>query len=152
MEKSQFDNLEVRFPHSYTYNDILMIPQYTEIQSRSECVVKSMFSKNIPLLVPLVSSPMDTVTEHKMAIGMARSGGIGVIHRFMSIKDQVRMVKKVKRAENFIIREPYMVDINESIDNLMEVKRDLGITSFLVTDLPLEKKMSFDEDAFDSSF
>ena len=103
MEKINFTNLETKFPHSYTYNDILMIPQYTEINSRKECQVTSKFSKNIPLLIPLVSSPMDTVTEHKMAIGMARNGGIGVIHRFMSIKDQVKMVKKVKRAENFII-------------------------------------------------
>ena len=62
------------------------------------------------------------------------------------------MVRKVKRAENFIIREPYMVDQNESIDKLMEIKRELGITSFLVTDLPLEKKLSMDDDGFDSFF
>ena len=114
-----------------------MIPQYTEVNSRKECQVVSKFSKNIPLLIPLVSSPMDTVTEHDMAIGMARNGGIGVIHRFMSIKDQVRMVKKVKRAENFIIQEPYLVDENESIEKILNIKQDLGIQSFLVTDIPL---------------
>ena len=81
-----------------------MIPQYTDIKSRKHCDVSSFFSKNVPLKVPLVSSPMDTVTEYQMAIDMARNGGIGVIHRFMSIKEQVSMIKRVKRAENFIIR------------------------------------------------
>ncbi len=80
-----------------------MVPQYSDITTRKDCVVESLFSKNVPLKVPLVASPMDTVTEHRMAIGMARSGGIGVLHRFCSIKEQVEMLKKVKRAENFII-------------------------------------------------
>lgn len=80
-----------------------MIPQYTEIMSRKECIVESWFSKNIPLKVPIVSSPMDSVTENQMAIEMARNGGIGVLHRYNSIQEQVDMVKKVKRAENYII-------------------------------------------------
>ncbi len=90
MEKivNDFNEFQVNFPQSYTYNDLLLIPQYTDINSRSLCNVSSKFSKNIPLVVPLVSSPMDTVTEYKMAVGMARSGGIGVIHRFMSITEQ----------------------------------------------------------------
>jgi IMP dehydrogenase len=104
--------------------------------SRTHCSVESKFSKNIPLKTPLVSSPMDTVTEDQMAIGMARNGGIGVIHRFCSIEDQVKMVRRVKRAENYIIQQPYMIDINESIEKVKEIKRDLGITSFLVTNLP----------------
>lgn len=62
------------------------------------------------------------------------------------------MVKKVKRAENFIIREPYLVDQNESIDKIMEIKRDLGITSFLVTDLPEKRSMSLDEEDFEKNF
>ena len=94
---------EKNFPKSYTYNDILMIPQFTDIKSRSHCNLESHFSKNIPLKIPLVSSPMDTVTEDQMAIGMARCGGIGVIHRFCSIEDQVKMIQNIKRAENYII-------------------------------------------------
>jgi len=64
-----------------------MVPQYSEITSRSQCIVKTWFSKNVPLNVPIVSSPMDTVTEEKLAKEMARCGGLGVIHRFMSIED-----------------------------------------------------------------
>lgn len=134
------------FPKSYTYGDLLMIPQYTEISSRKNCVVKSKFSRNVPLMIPLVSSCMDTVTEHKMAIGMARSGGIGVIHRYQNICDQVKMIRKVKRAENFIIKEPYIVDENTTIEKLLEIKKDLGIKSFLVTKLPKDRKFSVDID------
>lgn len=75
------------FISSYTFNDILMIPQYSEISSRKECIVESWFSRNVPLKIPIVSSPMDSVTEDEMAIEMARNGGIGVIHRFNSISE-----------------------------------------------------------------
>ena len=88
---------------------------------------------------------MDTVTEHNMAIGMARNGGIGCIHRFCSISEQVRMVKKVKRAENFIIRAPYIIDQNASIEELNKIREDLGVGSFLVTSLK-DAKYSFDLD------
>lgn len=70
-----------------TFNDVLMVPQYSDINSRSECIVKTKFSKNIPLNVPIVSSPMDTVTEFKMAKEMAKCGGLGIIHRFLPIHE-----------------------------------------------------------------
>ena len=69
-------------PHSITYNEVLMVPQYTEISSRKLCSVVSKFSKNVTLKIPIIASPMDTVTEKDMAIGMARNGGLGVIHRY----------------------------------------------------------------------
>ena len=103
--------------------------------SRKECVVESWFSKNVPLKVPIVSSPMDSVTEDNMAIEMARNGGIGVLHRYNSITEQVNMVKRVKRAENYIIQAPYLIDENESISKLNDIKMNLGIQSFLVTRL-----------------
>lgn len=137
------------FIKSYTFNDVLMIPQYSDIESRKECIVESWFSRNIPLKIPIVSSPMDSVTEDEMAIEMARNGGIGVLHRFNTIKDQVRMVKKVKRAENYIIRAPYLIDENESIEKLNEIKRDLNIQSFLVTKLG-KRSESFHLDELDN--
>lgn len=83
---------------------------------------------------------MDSVTEDQMAIEMARNGGIGVLHRYNSIQEQVDMVKKVKRAENYIIQAPYLIDENESIAKLNEIKRDLGIQSFLVTRIGTKSK------------
>lgn len=135
MEKLFFSEFPFNIPISYTYNDFLLIPQYTEITSRSQCDVASLFSKNVPLNIPIVSSPMDTVTETKMAIGMARNGGIGVLHRYQSIKDQVKMLLKAKRAENFIIEDPYVIDENETIENVKKIVDSIGISSFLVTDM-----------------
>jgi IMP dehydrogenase len=148
MEKivNEYDSFNLGFPKSYTYNDLLMIPQYTEINSRKDCSLVTRFSRNVPLIVPFVSSPMDSVTESRMAIEMARHGGLGVLHRFQSIADQVSMVKKVKRAENFIIKEPYIVDENTTIDKLKEIKKELGIKSFLVTKIPENRELSFYED------
>ena len=73
-----------------TYNDVLLVPKKTSLTSRSEANTKTKFTKNISLNIPLVSSNMATVTEHKMAIALARNGGLGVIHQFSSIEDQVR--------------------------------------------------------------
>jgi len=70
-----------------TFDDVLLIPQYSNVTSRSNVDLKTRFSKNIPLRIPLVSSPMDTVTESELAIEMARNGGLGIIHRFQTIED-----------------------------------------------------------------
>lgn len=92
-----------------TFNDVLMIPQYSDITSRSQCVVKTWFSKNIPLNIPIVSSPMDTVTEFKMAKEMAKCGGLGIIHRFLPIAEQAKQVEKVKRAQAHVLFEPIVI-------------------------------------------
>lgn len=148
MESKFYSEFPFNIPISYTYNDFLLVPQYTEITSRKECDVSSLFSRNVPLNIPIVSSPMDTVTETEMAIGMARNGGIGVLHRYQSISDQVNMLLKAKRAENFIIEDPFIVDENETIENVIRMKDTLGISSFLVSDMkdkPLKnsRKQSF---------
>ena len=135
MERMFYTEFPYTIPTAYTFDDFLMIPQYTEIQSRGECDVSSRFSTNVPLNVPIVSSPMDTVTEHKMAIEMARNGGIGVLHRFQSIQSQVNMLAKAKRAENFIIEDPYIIDENEKLANIKMLQETLGISSFLVTSI-----------------
>lgn len=72
-----------------TFDDILMVPQYSTIETRSDCIVDTYCSKNIKLKLPFLSSPMDTVTETNMAISMASAGGLGIIHRFMTTNDQV---------------------------------------------------------------
>ena len=88
-----------------TYDDVLLVPSYSEILPR-EVTVATRFSRNIKLNMPLVSAAMDTVTEAAMAIGMAQEGGIGVLHKNMSIERQANEVRKVKRAENGMIVDP----------------------------------------------
>src|SRR6218665_3783399 len=88
-----------------TYDDVLLVPNYSEILPR-EVSIKTKFSKNITLNTPIVSAAMDTVTESAMAIAMAQEGGIGVLHKNMSIKKQAAEVRKVKRAESGMIIDP----------------------------------------------
>lgn len=89
----------------YTYDDVLLVPTYSEILP-SEVCTKSQFSRRIPLQIPIVSAAMDTVTESNMAIGMAREGGIGVLHKNLSIEKQVEQVRRVKRYESGMIIDP----------------------------------------------
>lgn len=95
--KCQFHEVEKNIPHGLTFDDVLMIPQYSRVNSRHDISMDTRFSKNVPLRIPLVSSPMDTVTEYDMAVAMARMGGLGIIHRFMTIEEQAKMVEKVRR-------------------------------------------------------
>ena len=88
-----------------TYDDVLLVPAYSETLPR-EVSLKSRFSKNIPLNTPIISAAMDTVTESKMAIAMAREGGIGVLHKNMTIEDQAAKVRAVKRSESGMIIDP----------------------------------------------
>ena len=80
-----------------TYDDVLLVPAYSEILPR-EVSIQSKFSRNITINVPIISAAMDTVTESRMAIAMAQEGGIGVLHKNMTIEEQARKVRKVKRA------------------------------------------------------
>ena len=88
-----------------TFDDVLLQPRYSEVVP-SEVGVSTLLTRRIPLNIPLVSSPMDTVTEHEMAIALAKEGGLGIIHKNMSIEAQVREVIKVKRSANGVITDP----------------------------------------------
>jgi IMP dehydrogenase len=107
------------------FDDVLLVPQYSEIRPRN-VTTETKFSRNIPLRIPLVSSPMDTVTEHKMAIAMALSGGIGIIHKNLSIAEQAEEVKMVKRFENGFITEPVTVGLDDSIAKVHKIKSEQG--------------------------
>ncbi|NJB83712.1 IMP dehydrogenase [Wenyingzhuangia aestuarii] len=97
-----------------TYDDVLLVPAYSEVLPNTVSI-KSKFTKNIPLNTPIVSAAMDTVTEGRMAIAIAREGGIGVIHKNMSIKEQAKQVKKVKRSEAGMILEPVTITAGETV-------------------------------------
>ena len=81
-----------------TFDDVLLVPKRTNVRSRRDVVTETRLSRHLRLKVPIVSAPMDTVTEHKMAITLARTGGIGIIHRFMTIEQQVEEVLKDRKS------------------------------------------------------
>ncbi len=89
-----------------TFDDVLLVPRFSRIKSRRDVSTKSRFSRRIELAVPIASANMDTVTESAMAIAMARLGGIGVIHRFMTVEEEYQEVAKVKRSEGVVIDDP----------------------------------------------
>src|SRR3989344_9009745 len=98
----------------FTFDDVLLEPKKSAIYSRKDVSLETNFSKNIKLRIPIVSANMDTVTESKMAQFMAECGGLGIIHRFLSIERQTEEVRKVKRAESTIIDEPYTISVDSS--------------------------------------
>ena len=117
----------------YSYDDILIKPKYSEIESRGDINLETNLTKNIKMKLPLISANMDTITEDKMAIAMAIAGGIGIIHRFCSIEDQVKMVKNVKRYVNYRINRPYKISNYEKVENLVNMMRKNKVNSILVT-------------------
>ena len=106
---------------SLTYDDVLLVPSYSDILPR-EVNINSKFSKNIGLNIPIVSAAMDTVTETRMAISMAQEGGIGVIHKNMSISSQSNKVRRVKRAESGMIIDPITLPLNSTV---MDAKKSM---------------------------
>ncbi|MDP3710513.1 MAG: IMP dehydrogenase [bacterium] len=122
------------FKLGLTYDDVLLVPQYSDIESRKFINLRTYFSRNIQLNLPIVSANMDTVTESRMAIAMARVGGIGIIHRFLSIPDQVAEVKKVKRAQNLVIEDPITISKEATLEKSLEVMQNNNISGLLVCD------------------
>jgi len=109
-----------------TYDDVLLIPAYSEVLPRNT-ITKSNFSKNIVINTPIVSAAMDTVTEAHLAMAIAREGGIGVIHKNMSIEQQAKEVKKVKRAENGMIYDPITITIDQTVGAALDLMKEFKI-------------------------
>ena len=109
-----------------TYDDVLLVPSYSE-QLPNQVDIKSKFSKNINLNIPIVSAAMDTVTESKMAIAMAQEGGLGVLHKSMTIKNQADKVKKVKRSESGMILDPVTLKENSLVSEAKNCMREYSI-------------------------
>ena len=109
-----------------TYDDVLLVPAYSEVLPR-EVSIKSKFSRNITLNVPIASAAMDTVTESAMAIAMAREGGIGVLHKNMSIEQQAAEVRKVKRAESGMIIDPVTLSKDATVGDAQSTMREYSI-------------------------
>lgn len=116
-----------------TYDDVLLIPGYSEILPR-EVSIQSKFTRNITLNVPIVSAAMDTVTESAMAIAMAQEGGIGVLHKNMTIEQQAAKVRKVKRAESGMIIDPVTLPLNATVGDAKMAMKEFGIGGIPVVD------------------
>jgi IMP dehydrogenase len=101
--------MKIRPTKGLTFDDVLLIPRRSSITSRQDVDTATRLTGTIQMKIPILSANMDTVTETRMAIAMARAGGIGILHRFMTIDQQVREVKAVKRAQGFIIEHPYNI-------------------------------------------
>src|SRR5690349_9847564 len=117
-----------------TFDDVLLVPKRSPIVSRSQTDLRTKLSRNISLNIPLISANMDTVTESQTAIAVAREGGIGIIHRFMTIEDQVDEVLKVKRSESVVIEQPYTVKASTSVAELYKLMAEYGVSGLLVED------------------
>lgn len=118
---------------AYTYDDIIMMPGHIHFPL-GDVDLSSKLTRNITLRVPLVSSPMDTVTEHKMAITMALQGGIGIIHSNMKAEDQASEVRSVKRYKNGFILDPICLSPENTLEDVLKTKQELGFSSFPITD------------------
>jgi IMP dehydrogenase len=116
-----------------TYDDVLLIPAYSDVLPR-DVSIKSKFTRNISLNVPLVSAAMDTVTDDRMAIAMAREGGIGVIHKNMSIDQQASLVRKVKRSESGMIQDPITLGENAVVGDALTIMAENKIGGIPVVD------------------
>src|SRR5699024_9595309 len=116
-----------------TYDDVLLVPAYSNVLPR-EVSLKSKLSKNIELNLPIISAAMDTVTESAMAITMAREGGIGVLHKNMSIEQQAFEVRKVKRAESGMIQDPVTLNIDATVAYAQNTMREYSIGGIHIID------------------
>lgn len=116
-----------------TFDDVLLVPAYSEVLPR-EVNLRGQFSRNIHLNIPVVSAAMDTVTESTMAISLAREGGIGVIHKNMSIAEQAAEVRRVKRAENGMICDPITIGKNQTVGDALQMMQENHIGGIPVVD------------------
>src|SRR6201997_872413 len=115
-----------------TFDDVLLEPAYSEVVPR-DVDVRTQLTRSITLNLPILSSPMDTVTESDLAIALAQEGGIGIIHKNLSIVDQTREVDKVKRSENGIITDPITLPPDETVGTARRIMQQHNISGVPIT-------------------
>lgn len=127
-----------------TYDDVLLVPQRSNVTSRKQVSTETKLSRNITLKIPVVASNMDTVCEAAMAISMARNGGIGILHRFCSVEEHCAMVREVKRAQSFLIEDPRTIaptgTMTDVLAGLAWSGRKNGVRSLMVVDNETDRK------------
>ncbi|MCS4537882.1 MAG: IMP dehydrogenase [Thaumarchaeota archaeon] len=115
-----------------TFDDVLLVPKKSTIETRKAANTRTKLSKHLELNIPIISANMDTVTESAMAITMARQGGIGIIHRFLSVSEQVAEVSKVKRSEGILIEQPMTITPDRTVREASQLMQQYGIGGLLV--------------------
>ncbi len=115
-----------------TFDDVLLVPKFSDVKSRKDADTRTKFSRRISLDVPIVGANMDTVTESAMAISLARLGGIGVIHRFLTIDEEVAEVLKVKRSEGVLIEDPITLGPDHTVREAWQVIREREIGGIVI--------------------
>jgi IMP dehydrogenase len=116
-----------------TFDDVLLVPGYSDVTAKDVCI-KTQLTRNITLNIPLVSAAMDTVTEARLAIALAQEGGIGIIHKSMSIEDQARQVRLVKKFEAGVVKDPITIDAHATISELISLTKRHAISGVPVLD------------------
>ena len=115
-----------------TYDDVLLVPQYSDVDSRRKLSTQTRLTNQITLQIPIVSANMDVVTESEMAITMAREGGIGIIHRFLSIDEQAQQIRRVKKTESYIVENPITMTVAHTVGDLKKLMNETGTGGILI--------------------
>ncbi len=123
-----------RVPLGLTFDDVLLVPRRSPVESRAEVDTRTRLARGVELAVPIVSANMDAVTESEMAIAMAREGGIGIIHRFLPVDRQVAEVRRVKRAESIVIEQPYTIAPDQTLREAVAFLEEHGSAGLLVVE------------------
>jgi IMP dehydrogenase len=116
-----------------TFDDVLLLPGYSEVTAQDVCV-KTQLTRNISLNIPIMSAAMDTVTESRLAIAIAQEGGIGIIHKSMTIEEQAQEVRRVKKYESGVVRSPITIAPTATVGELMAIRRENNISGVPVVD------------------
>ncbi len=132
MENGKIDYLRF-LGEALTFDDVLLVPSYSEVLPR-DVDISTQFTKNIRLNVPIVSAAMDTVTEDKLAIAIARQGGIGIVHKNMTIAQQAEMVRKVKRSESGMILDPVTLEADAKVGDALALMKKYHIGGIPIVD------------------
>ncbi|MFM8322693.1 MAG: IMP dehydrogenase [Chloroflexota bacterium] len=127
--------MKIRPEPGLTFDDVLLVPRRSDIRSRQDVSTAIPLCAGITLQIPVLSANMDTVTESRMAIAMAQSGGLGILHRFMGIDQQVEMVKKVKRAESLVVERPLSILPEISVAQARQRMATSGVGGLMVVDM-----------------
>jgi IMP dehydrogenase len=126
--------MKIRPTKGLTFEDVLLIPRRSPVKSRRDVSTRTRLTDRLLLNIPVVSANMDTVTEARMAIAMAKNGGVGILHRFMTIEQQANQVRRVKRAQGFIVESPYAIPLSASLEEARQMMDRYEVGGLVVLD------------------